>query len=315
MPKKKDSATTVAQAPLPVRARMRTLEKLSPRHAARVAEHYWFTVPPAPSAKRLNRFTPDGGAPFFLMSGESEIRGESFGPEDGPLAVLVHGWGGYWQQLGAHVPALVQAGYHVVAYDAPSHGGSTHGAEGFGSGSVLEMAQAFGAVLDELGRRPALVMAHSIGAMAVMRAQRERQAADAYVLIAPEVRLEPAIDWFSQVIGMGPRTRSLFLERVQQRVGIDLSDFDMTADVRRTVAGAQVPALLAIHDTDDPDTPAAETRKLVEHWPGAELMLTNSLGHRQVIWHDEVKKRVADFVARLDTTPGIHALPTDRSVG
>ena len=41
--------------------------------------------------------------------------------------------------------------------------------------------------------------------------------------------------------------------------------------------------------------PAAETQALVAAWPGAELMLTNSLGHRQVIWHPEVKARVAAF--------------------
>lgn len=208
----RNTATRIVRAPWPVRARMRVLERVAPRRAARLAEALWFRVPPAPSAHRLNRFTPPGGAPFFLMAGPAEVKGETFGCDrarvdaGAPLAFLVHGWGGYWQQLAAHVPALVEAGYRVVAWDAPGHSGSTHGGEGAGSGSVLEMADAFDAVADEFGE-PALVVCHSIGAMAALRAQRSRRTSDAYLLIAPQLRLEPALAWFEQVVSMGPRTR------------------------------------------------------------------------------------------------------------
>ena len=314
MPRKNSSATVATRAPLALRLQMRMLEAVAPDRAAALAERYWFRVPPLPSAQRLARFTPPGGAPFFLMSGESELKGESFGAPDGPLAVLVHGWGGYWQQLAAHMPALVEAGYHVVVYDAPGHGGSTHGAEGPGCGSVLEMADAYRALTAELGH-PALVVAHSIGAMAVLRAERGHVPADAYVMIAPQVHLPAAIDWFAAVMGMGQRTRELFLARLQQRVGLQLADFDMVRDARAMARRGPMPALLAVHDTDDPDTPHEQTERLVAAWPGAELMLTNSLGHRQVIWHERVLRRVADFVARPDDGRHLHALSSERPTG
>lgn len=301
---KKDPATRTVRAPLPVRLRMATLERVAPKRAAVVAEQLWYKVPAPPSAGRLQRFTPAGGEPFFLMSGQSEVQGVTFGPTDAPVALLVHGWGGYWQQLASHIPALVERGYRVVAYDAPSHGRSTHGAHGFGSGSVLEMTEAIDAVVAEFGR-PRLVLAHSIGAMAALRDARRRPLADAYVFFAPQIRLEPALEWFEQVIGMGPRTRELFLAQVTSNAGVVLDDFDMVADVTRRADKGPLPPLLVLHDEQDPDAPLAQSRILVDAWPGAELMTTQGLGHRKVIWHKEVVKKVADFVEALPG-PGTH---------
>lgn len=300
---RKDTATAIVRAPLPVRLRMAALERTSPSRAADIAERLWFTVPKPPTAARLQRFTPDGAQPFFLMSGDAELVGAAYGPEDGPVAMLVHGWGGYWQQLSAHIPALVAAGYRVVAWDAPSHGRSTHGAEGFGSGSVLEMTDAFEAVVRQVGH-PSLVLAHSIGSMAALRATRAVGPADAYVLFAPEVQLEPAIDWFAEVVALGPRTRELFMERTLKRIGLEISDFDVRDDVQRFVDSGTVPALLAVHDADDPDTPASETEALAARWPGAELVIIHQhLGHRKVIWDEGTVERVERFVRALPGTP------------
>lgn len=292
---KKDSATVTVTAPLPVRLRMASLEKVSPQRAAVVAEKLWYKVPAPSSPGRLQRFAPAGGEPFFLMSGQSEVQGASYGPVDGPVALLVHGWGGYWQQLASHIPTLVEAGYRVVAYDAPSHGRSTHGAHGFGSGSVLEMTEAIDAVVGEFGR-PSLVLAHSIGAMAALRDARRRPMAEAYIFFAPQIRLEPALTWFEQVVGMGPRTRELFLERVTSNAGVVPDDFDMVADVTRRAEKGPLPKLLVVHDEQDPDAPFSQARVLADAWPSAELMATQGLGHRKVIWHKEVVKKVADFI-------------------
>jgi len=40
----------------------------------------------------------------------------------GPLVVLVHGWTGHAGRLTRYVPALVDAGFSVLAFDAPGHG-------------------------------------------------------------------------------------------------------------------------------------------------------------------------------------------------
>ena len=90
------------------------------------------------------------------------VRGRVYGDWGNPTAYLVHGWGGWWQQLSAHVEPLLARGFCVVAFDAPSHGDSGPGVHGRRSTTFLEMAEALGAVVSEFGR-PTLVVAHSAG--------------------------------------------------------------------------------------------------------------------------------------------------------
>lgn len=301
------TTTRQARAPRSVRLRMRALERTSPRRGAELAERLWFQVPTSGSARAFAKHVPTGGEPFFVLAGEAELKGSTFGDEDAPVALLVHGWGGRWPELGAHVPALVASGHRVIAWDAPSHGDSTHGAEGPGSGSVLEMVEGIQAVVGEVGR-PAVVVAHSSGALAALRALRDQPPTEGYVLLAPQVRLQPAVDWFARATAMGPRTCALFLERLHQRLGLDLSELDMGRDVERMARAGSCPPMLAVHDADDPDAPPAETKRLVEAWPGAEYMPTRGLGHREVIWHEEVVARVASFLDAQSPQPVLRRL-------
>ncbi|MGO4956745.1 alpha/beta fold hydrolase [Luteococcus sp. Sow4_B9] len=295
---RKDSATAQVKAPLATRLRMAALEKISPQRAAAVGVDLWFQVPAPPKERTLGKYTPSGGEPFFLMSGDAEITGYAFGPERGPVALLVHGWGGHWQLLQAHIGSLVERGYRVVAFDMPSHGRSTHGAEGFGMASAVEMAQAVEAVIGE-GGNPTVVLAHGRGAMAVLRALRGRPMPRACVLFAPEVSIEPAIDWFAQVVGMGPRTRAIFAQQVEARLGAELADFDLRRDVARMAAREDCPQMLVVHDEGDPENPLSASEELHEMWPGSELMVTANQGHRKLIWHDEVVKRVDEFLGAV----------------
>src|SRR5690606_14212134 len=218
---------TPAAGPRPVRLAMAGLDSAAPAVAARIADYLWFRLPPRPSAARRERFTPPGGRPFVVRRRDLEVTGMVFGPEGAPTAHLVHGWAGWWQQLAAHVPALLDAGYRVVAHDAPSHGSSRPGRHGPRSTTLLEIADAFTAVVHQQG--PAdLVVAHSLGATATMWASRHGTVAGAYAFLAPMASLVPMLDWFEHVIGLGPATRPRLVDRVERRVGVPLTEFDIT---------------------------------------------------------------------------------------
>lgn len=235
-----------------------------------------------------------------------------FGPEGAPTAHLVHGWAGWWQQLAAHVPALLDAGYRVVAHDAPSHGSSRPGRHGPRSTTLLEIADAFTAVVHQQG--PAdLVVAHSLGATATMWASRHGTVAGAYAFLAPMASLVPMLDWFEHVIGLGPATRPRLVDRVERRVGVRLTEFDITTLSRiardrgatpRHLApdsGSAPRRLLTIHDRDDVETSAQGSVDIARAWPGSELVLTQGLGHRRIIWHPDVVERVAAFARSYRT--------------
>ncbi|CAN5855776.1 alpha/beta fold hydrolase [soil metagenome] len=285
---------TPRPAPYPVRAGFGGLDRWAPDVAARIVEHLWFRLPAAPTTERRARRQPPGGHPFAINKDGVRVVGRIFGPDDAPTAVLVHGWGGWWQQLGAHVHPLLDAGYRVVAYDAPSHGDSPVGRHGSRSSTVLEIAGAYAAVLWQQG--PAdLVLAHSLGAMAAVWAHDRGSVAGAYAFLAPMASVAPTVDGFHQVLGMGRRTRQLLVQRVESRIGHRFADFDVEAiGCRLGTAGAS-PPLLCIHDLGDTETPAQGSVAITTAWPGGGLLLTEGLGHRRLLWDDHVVRQVAEF--------------------
>ena len=50
------------------------------------------------------------------------------------------------------------------------------------------------------------------------------------------------------------------------------------------------------------DVPAADGEAIARAWPGAVLLTTTGLGHRGVLWDDEVVRRVVRFVGAARAT-------------
>jgi len=54
--------------------------------------------------------------------------------------------------------------------------------------------------------------------------------------------------------------------------------------------------LLIVHDRDDATVPWSEGAAIAEAWPGAELVTTTGLGHREVVRDPGTVARAVDFV-------------------
>lgn len=59
---------------------------------------------------------------YLTLDSGIRVRVLEGGAPDGPAALLVHGWGGYSYSFAEMIPALVHAGYRVVALELPGHG-------------------------------------------------------------------------------------------------------------------------------------------------------------------------------------------------
>lgn len=300
--------STIVRSPLGGRAALRgtfrLLEATAPPLGARLAERLWFRLPPRPTAGSRTRRSPVGGRELVVTWEDLTVHGVAYGPERAPTAYLVHGWGGWWQQLGGHVQPLVEAGYRVVAYDAPSHGSSPPGRHGARSSTILEMAEALSAVARHEGA-PDLVVAHSIGAPVSLWSGVDGTVARAYAFLAPASTVASMVGWFRSALAVGPRSADELVRRVERRVGHPVSDFDTVRLAGRLVTTAgMTPALLAVHDPADPETPVSGSTSLAAAWPGASLHLVDGLGHRRLLWDRDVVATVADFAGRQSVVPG-----------
>lgn len=266
-------------------------ERLSPRLSAKAASALWFRVPPAPLPAKRDRGVPAGERLNVTVNGRP-IAAHSWG--DGPTVLLVHGWSGWWQQLGVYVEPLVASGHRVVAWDAPSHGDSPEGIFGRGRSGMPELKDAIDAIAQSVGEVHGLV-AHSGGAMAASLAVADGLHVGRVAFIAPSVLLDDMLELLGGRLGWGPRTVGEMLAALERDYGLQAADFDVPAVLGRRAG--PFPRALFVHDEDDTETPASGSDILAGSWPGARVHRTSGLGHYKVLWAEPVVREVVDFLA------------------
>lgn len=271
----------------------RLFERVAPPVGARLLDAIWFGLPPvSEKAKKLRVELPEA-VPLELPFENSTIRGSVWG--DGPTVYLVHGWGGWGLQLAAFVPPLLDAGFRVVAFDAPSHGDSEPGREGAKRSSLLELADSFQAVAAAYG--PAYgVVAHSLGAAGVTLALKDGASLRRVVFIATATDFRDWLAQFEQHFGFGPRTRERFLRRFARKFG-PIDSYAMVPIIDALAEERELPPLLVVHDRSDRETPAEGSRQVAKVWPGAQLHLTDGLGHNRILRDPAVVEAAVTFLS------------------
>ncbi|MEX2080319.1 MAG: alpha/beta hydrolase [Dehalococcoidia bacterium] len=96
----------------------------------------------------------------------------------GPAVVLCHGWPELWYSWRHQIPALAEAGYHVIAPDMRGYGGTDAPADPKAYRASMQCADMAG-LLDALGLEKAVFVGHDWGGsviwnMGVLRADRVR---------------------------------------------------------------------------------------------------------------------------------------------
>lgn len=203
----------------------------------------------------------------------------------GPTVLLVHGWEGRGSQLGAFVQPLVEAGFSVVAFDAPAHGDSPERQL-----YLTDHADTVADVAAFVGPVHAIV-AHSFGAAAVLLAHaRSGLDVPRTIFLSPNAILDDSVVRFAQHLGLDHADRIALEHRLVAHTGVD---FDALA-LDRLVAGRDS-ALLVIHDHDDREVPLSHGCRLAAAWPNAQLQITHELGHRRILRDPTVIAAVTAF--------------------
>jgi pimeloyl-ACP methyl ester carboxylesterase len=263
-----------------MRTAFRAVGAVAPGVAARWAETLFCTPPRRPGGDE--RFLA-AGARFTVESQGQRLRGWEWG--SGPVVVLVHGWGSRASRFGALGAALLEAGFRVVAYDAPAHGESTGR-----FASLPEFARALSDVAARVGPIHGLV-GHSLGGAAVAMAMRHGVEARRAVLLASPADVRIFSDLFARTLAIAPTVQETMHRNLERRLRIVWDDLHIPTLVR------ELPALaLIIHDRDDTDVPVAHGEEIVGAWAGSRLETTTGLGHRAILRDPAVIARTVAFL-------------------
>lgn len=104
----------------------------------------------------------------WIRAGDVELHTVTAGPEDGPLALLLHGFPECWYSWRHQIPVLAKAGYRTVAVDQRGYNLSDkpRGVEHY---QIDRLTGDVTALLRALGRERAVLIAHDWGGMVAWR--------------------------------------------------------------------------------------------------------------------------------------------------
>jgi pimeloyl-ACP methyl ester carboxylesterase len=212
-----------------------------------------------------------------------------WGDGDKPYVLLMHGWSGRASQMGAFAQPLVEAGYAVVALDAPGHGSSPGK-----STTLFRIADVMQTLVTQLGT-PRAVIAHSFGCIVTARALHEGMLASGVILISSPTRAEYLFAKFIGTLQLSATILQGFRRRFELEFGKDVwqrIDADSNA---RTL---HVPALI-LHDRDDTEVAPQCSDWLADAWRGSILEYSQGLGHRRILRDAVLIQRCVAFIRQL----------------
>lgn len=220
-----------------------------------------------------------------------------FGPDEsriawsvgqGPLVLLVHGWGGRGTQMGGLAHALANIGFRCVFFDAGGHGDSRQELVGFDT---------FIADTDALSRhlgQPIFAwIGHSAGGLGMMAARALLGlAADRYVCISTPLYPYVPLETIRKNTGFGDDVLDHLkpLLAAQFKAPWDALESGLAYEVE---GGGK---LLLACDRDDERVRHQDADTIASAWPGARVMKTDGYGHNRILQAPEVWREVQLFL-------------------
>ena len=226
--------------------------------------------------------------PFTLRTSMGRVAGFTAG--DGPVVILIHGLGERAAALGGFIAPLTDGGFRVVGVDLPGHGAS-----GGQMTNPIISAAAVREVAEHFGGARALI-AHSLGGHAALWAMNEGLTAQRAVLIAPNVDMGYATEFFQVIFGLPDKAMDGLKRKIERRYGPNIWR-DLSGE--HLVRHNTMPGLV-FHDPDDPQVPFEGSERLVRAWAESRLIEAPELGHGTITRDDSVIERAVAFV----TEPG-----------
>ena len=253
-------------------AGLNALSYVAPARAGRYAFHL-FATPPPPHLRAKEQAFLDTAVRLDRKINDHLIPVYRWGAPDAPICFTAYGWGynaGRWRH---YVPALIEAGYRVIAFDFPGHG-QCKGPRQMTYPMLVDIELQ---LIRSLGKID-LVLAHSFGGSCLVEAltllpEALRPRRICLMAIVSEVRWLFA--GFAQFMGFRDVVYRQMQAHIELITGRNLDEFDVAR-----VAGqlGEIPTLL-VHDPGDSVTAYRNALRNHSHWPGSWLYSPEGAGH------------------------------------
>ena len=244
---------------------------LFPGLTGKLVKQLFFRPAAYPTSDEQKRVLQSARA-FTFMSEGSVLQAYQWG--EGPAVLLVHGWAGRGIQFYRYVSKLVSRGYTVVTFDHAAHGQS--------QGRTANYFLFSNAVYDLWEQVPDLniqaVVAHSLGASAVINCLWRTGKKPVTVFIAPALHLVEMLDQTFARYGLPNEIFTALIDEIGARTNHTFSK-ENPIDLLKTLTHD----IMIIHDTDDRAVAYEDSWNAGLVQNNISLFPTKGLGHIRIL--------------------------------
>ena len=192
----------------------------------------------------------------------------------GPAILFVHGWNGRGVQFHRFFDQLKTAGYSAVIFDAPAHGESQGR---FTNG--FEIAETVRVLLNQdNGLNIQGIIAHSLGASAVVMALSRQDRCLDTVLIAPALKLRELLYDTFDSHGIPTMVYQSLIAEIEETLGYSLDNDNPHLLVKDITS-----KFLIVHDREDRTAPYEVSKEVSKQHSNVTLYTTEGLGHKKIL--------------------------------
>lgn len=216
-------------------------------------------------------------------------------PEQGPAALVMHGWGGSALDMAPLAAPLREAGVHTLLLDARGHGRS----DGCAITSMPHFAEDVAAGLSWLRAHPLVdparivLVGHSVGAGACLLAAHRDPGVAGVVSLSCMAEPRAVMTRLLSGAHLPRAVRWLALRYVEHAIGMRFATF-----APLTLLPTLTMPVLLIHGELDQVVPVADAHQLAAVAPAARLLIVPGVGHADIDGVAAVSDTVREFVAR-----------------
>jgi pimeloyl-ACP methyl ester carboxylesterase len=207
--------------------------------------------------------------------------------------LLVHGWEGQAGNFAALIDLLLDAQYHVIAFDGPSHGKSSSG-----DTSMFE----FGDFVSDAVRveQPEVVISHSFGSVSTASALKENPEVPIalWIVVTTPFSFRDRVQGVIEQLGMSERIMQLLLDKVERDRDESIDELVMDNYCAQL---SHVKDALVVHSKQDRVLPIEDSRRMHAGFPQSRMVELEGLGHYSILWSEELKGIVEEEVTKLST--------------
>ena len=268
-----------------LRAYLATLDRIAPALAARTV----YKVMSNPRVKKLREFENevlDLSTKTTIPFNGFDIQTYTWGKPAGKTALMVHGWEGQAGNFGGIVPLLLERGYRVVAFDAPSHGHSSKG--------QTNMFDFIATVSNFIRNyEPELIISHSFGSISTAYALGENMQVPVthWFLVTSPFSFKGRLDEIKNMANVTDRTINQLIRQFEADTKMKVAEMTMEAYCARI---RNVSESTVIHSVDDKILSIDTSRAVHLSLPGSEMIELQKLGHYKILWSEELKNILAN---------------------